>query len=286
MNHSATTRPLPLKILFCFGLCFIVVFTVLPLIWIFLTSFKNDLDTLAYPPLFIFKPTFKNYLDLLVRGLRSESGGSMLKPFWNSAVVTVSSTAISLAIACLAGYSLARLRPKGGNILMLAILGARMLPPIVLVIPVFQIMHSFRLLDSLVALIVPYTALNIPLATWMMYSFFLDLPFQLEEAAMVDGCTKLAAFRKIILPLTAPGLAATAIFGFVLAWNDLIFALPLTTFQAVTLPVIASRVRVEEGVLWGQLGAVASIMTIPVVIFTFAVQKHIIKGLTAGAVKE
>jgi multiple sugar transport system permease protein len=139
--------------------------------------------------------------------------------------------------------------------------------------------------DTLPALIIPYTALTIPLATFMMYGFFLDLPRELEEAALVDGCTRITAFWRVILPLTAPGLAATAIFTSLLPWNDLVFALPLTTLESTTLPVIASRVRVEEGILWGQLGAVASIMTIPVVIFTFFVQRHIVQGLTGGAVK-
>lgn len=267
------------------GVAILVVFAVAPLLWILMTSFKRDVDAFAYPPLFFFKPTLQHYVTLFTTGLNSETQASMLRSFWNSLIVTVVSTSLSLAIACSAGYSLARLRPKGAGLLTVFILGVRMLPPIVLVAPMFQIMHRLDLMDTLLALIIPYTALNIPLATWMMYSFFLDLPRQLEEAALVDGCTPLSAFWRVILPLAAPGLGATAIFGFVLAWNDLVFALPLTTFDAVTLPVIASRARVEEGILWGQLGAVASVMTLPVILFTFVLQKHIVKGLTAGAVK-
>lgn len=254
----------------------VVFLSMFPIAWIIMASLKSSVDVFAYPPRFLFVPTLEHYFNVV---------SQMVRPFVNSIIVTIVSTFLAMALGCMAGYSLARLRPKYGTFLILFILGVRMLPPIVLVVPMFQIMSTLGLMDTLLALIIPYTALSVPLTTWMMHSFFKDLPRQLEEAAIVDGCTPFGAFWRIILPLSTPGLAASAIFSFTLAWNDLEFALPLTTFDAVTLPVVASRVRVEEGILWGQLGAVASVMTIPVIIFTFLVQKHIVKALTAGSVK-
>lgn len=259
----------------------LICFSLFPLAWIFITSLKLPIDTIAIPPKFIFKITFENYIDLFY-----DSKIPFLKYFSNSAIITVSSTLTSIVIACLAGYSLARLRPKGSNNISMAILGARMLPPIVLVVPLYLIIGNMGMLDTKIALIVPYTALNIPLATWMMRSYFLDLPVQLEEAALIDGCNWFTTFLRIIIPISTPGIAATGIFSFVLSWNDFVLALPLTTTNAVPLPIIASRVRVEEGVLWGRLGAISIILALPVLIYIFFAQKYLVSGLTAGAVKE
>lgn len=278
---SLQPRTLLSKVLVALGLSLMFLFTVTPLLWMFLTSLKSGMDAFTYPPKFVFTPTLEHYIELLT----TASQVSILNSFRNSVIVTVVTTLLTLTLACVAAYSLARLRPRGAGALTVFIIGIRMLPPIVLVVPIFQIMQRLGLQDTLTALVIPYVGLTIPLATFMMYNFFLDLPKELEEAALVDGCTRLSAFWRIILPLTAPGLAATAIFTSLLPWNDLVLALPLTTIDATTLPVIASRVRVEEGVLWGQLGAIASIMTLPVVIFTFFVQRYIVHGLIGGAVK-
>ena len=161
----------------------------------------------------------------------------------------------------------------------------RMLPPAALVIPMFFIAFWTSTLDTQIALIVPYTALAIPLGAWMLQGFFLDLPKELEEAAIVDGATWWYAFTRVILPLTGPGLAAVAIFSFSLSWNDLLLALPLTTEDAITLPVVASRVRTDEGILWGNLGAVTTIIMLPMLLFTLLSQRWLIQGLSAGATK-
>jgi multiple sugar transport system permease protein len=250
-----------------------------------MTSFKPRLLVLTRPPTFVFPPTLENYELLFVERAGTLRQVPFHRYFVNSIVVTLATTVFSVGFACLAAYSLARLRPRGAQQISLLILGVRMLPPIVLVVPIFILYTRFGLLDTRLGLILPYTALNIPLATWMLQSFFLDLPKELEDAAMVDGCTRLGAFWRVILPLAGPGLAATAVFSFILAWNDLLFALPLTTSKAVTLPVIAARVRVEEGILWGRLGAITSILIFPVVVFTLLVQRYIVRGLTAGAIK-
>jgi multiple sugar transport system permease protein len=265
------------------GLCVITVilFTVFPLAWMVLTSLKPANIAVSYPPKFFFIPTLEHYGQLL-----SGSGGEVLgRAFINSILTTGISMIVTLLIACPAAYSLSRLKPAGGAAMIVFIIGVRMLPPIVLVVPLFRIFQAMGLTDTQTALIIPYVGLSVPLATWMMIGFFLNLPKELEEAAMIDGCGRIKAFWHVILPLAAPGLAATSIFTGLLAWNDLVFSLPLTTVDAVTLPVIASRMRVEEGVLWGQLGAVSTIMIIPVVLLTFFVQRHIVQGIASGAVK-
>jgi multiple sugar transport system permease protein len=265
------------------GLCVITVilFTVFPLAWMVLTSLKPANIAVSYPPKFFFIPTLEHYGQLL-----SGSGGEVLgRAFINSILTTGTSMIVTLLIACPAAYSLSRLKPAGGAAMIVFIIGVRMLPPIVLVVPLFRIFQAMGLTDTQTALIIPYVGLSVPLATWMMIGFFLNLPRELEEAAMIDGCGRIKAFWHVILPLAAPGLAATSIFTGLLAWNDLVFSLPLTTVDAVTLPVIASRMRVEEGVLWGQLGAVSTIMIIPVVLLTFFVQRHIVQGIASGAVK-
>jgi multiple sugar transport system permease protein len=281
-SESGRARTRLLKTLaLVLGLAFMLVFTLTPIVWMFLTSLKTGADAFAMPPKFFFEPTLDHYRRILALG----GERSIFQAFRNSLHVTIVTTAISIVVATLAGYSLARLRPRGAGILTVFIIGVRMLPPIVLVVPLFQLVFRLGLQDTPTALIIPYTALTIPLATFMMYGFFLDLPRELEEAAMIDGASRIAAFWRVILPLATPGLAATAIFTALLPWNDLVFALPMTTIEATTLPVVAARTRVEEGILWGQLGAIATIMTIPVILFTFFVQRYIVRGLTGGAVK-
>lgn len=205
--------------------------------------------------------------------------------FLNSVVVTSVSTVASVVLAAFAAYALARLRPKGHRLLGLLILSVRMLPPIALVVPLFLIASRLQLLDTRLALILPYIALNVPLATWMLQGFFLDLPRELEESALVDGCGHLRAFVRIILPLAGPGLAAVSVFSFILSWSDLVLALPLTRSNAATLPVLASSVRTEEGVQFGQLGVIAMLIFIPVALFTVLARKWLVRGVTAGAVK-
>ncbi|HEY4198972.1 MAG TPA: carbohydrate ABC transporter permease [Devosiaceae bacterium] len=266
------------------ALCVIVVvgIALMPLMWMVLTSIKPSAIAIAYPPEFFFTPTLEHYQALVNSG---NGAGTLLRAFVNSLIVTGISMLATLVIACPAAYSLSRVKPRGGAAITLFIIGVRMLPPIVLVVPLFQIFQPLGLTDTQLALIIPYVGLSIPLAIWMMIGFFLALPKELEEAAMIDGAGRLRAFVDIIMPLVAPGLAATSIFTGLLAWNDLVFSLPLTTQQAVTLPVIAARMRVEEGTLWGQLGAVSTIMIVPVLLLTFFVQRHIVHGIASGAVK-
>jgi len=253
----------------------------IPLVWIALTSIKPAAVLAQFGPTFSFTPTWEHYSGLFTDGLSSQ----VFRAGVNSLIAAVVSTIVSVALATLAAYSLARLRPRGHQRVLMGILALRMLPPVALIVPFFLIARWFNSVDTLPALIVPYTALAIPLGTWMLYGFFLDLPQELEEAAMIDGATRVQAFLKIILPLAGPGLAAVSIFSFSLAWNDLVLALPLTNDAAVTLPVIASLVRSDQGILWGQLGALTVLLMLPMIVFTVIVQRWLVSGLTSGAVK-
>jgi ABC-type glycerol-3-phosphate transport system permease component len=250
-----------------------------PIAYLALTSLKSPTDLIAWPPRLIFTPTLDNYREVFeTRQLPA------VRYLVNSVVVAAVSTIASVTIAAFAAYGLARLRPRGHRVLGLLILAARMLPPISLVVPLYLISARVGLLDTHLALILPYVALNIPLATWMLQGFFMDLPEELEEAALVDGCGHLGAFLRVILPLAGPGLAAVSVFSFILAWSDLVLSLPLTTSEAVTLPVMASRVRTEEGVQFGQLGVVAMLMVIPIALFTVFAGRWLARGVASGAV--
>jgi multiple sugar transport system permease protein len=252
----------------------------LPLVWLVLTSFKMPTDITSLTPTFVFSPTLENY-----RRIFTGADNTIFRAMINSILVSVVSTVISVALAAMSAYALARLRPPGHAALGLTIFGMRMLPPVALVLPLFFVAHWAGQLDTRLSLIIPYIALSIPLGTWMLQGFFLDLPNELEEAAVIDGATRLQAFLRVILPLAGPGLAAVSIFSFSLAWNDLVLALPLTSEHAITLPVIASRIRTDEGILWGQLGAITTVIMAPMLVFTLLAQRWLVPGLTAGATK-
>jgi ABC-type sugar transport system, permease component len=251
-----------------------------PILWSVIGSFKSPMDIISIKPKFVFRPTLENFVDIF------SSNRPLLRYLYNSVIISVTSTVLAVFFASLAGYSLARIRPRGYNFISLSMVATRVLPPVVIIVPIFLFYSNTGLLDTQIGLILPYLALNIPLATWMMRSFFIDLPEELEEAASIDGCGRLATFFIIILPLTAPGIAATSLFCFILAWNDLVLALPLTSSNAAPLPVVASMARAEEGLQWGRIGAIICIMVVPVFVFTLAVMKFMIAGLAMGSVKE
>ncbi len=277
MRKLRTTATTVGRYLLLTALAFVFFF---PVLWSVLGSLKSAKDIIAIPPKFIFEPTLDNYLNLEVSSI------PILGAFLNSVIISVTSTAIALALSALAGYSLGRLRPRGRNTITTAILVTRMIPPIVLIIPIFLVYSATGMLDTLIGLIIPYTALNIPLATLLLMSFFEGLPRELDEAAAVDGCGVFRTFWSITLPLTAPGLVAAAIFSFALAWNDFMLALPLTSRRAVPMTIVASMVRTEEGVLWGKLNVIVVIMIIPMAILTLIAQRRLVSGLVAGSVKE
>jgi multiple sugar transport system permease protein len=254
---------------------------VFPIIWLGLNSLKNRLEMFARPPLWLsFTVTNENYVATFID-----------RPFfnymWNSFVVAALSTLLSLAIGVPAGYALTRFDfGKAKRHIAFWILSTRMTPPIVTVIPIYVVFSWFGLLDTKTSLVIAYTTFNLPFVVWMMKSYLADIPRDLEESAMVDGDTQMGAFWRVVLPLAKPGLAATAIFCLIQSWNELLFALILTeTTNANTLPIgIAGRVT-QYKTEWGEIAAAGFAGCLPIIIFAFIVQKHLVRGLSFGAVK-
>jgi multiple sugar transport system permease protein len=259
-----------------------LLFALAPVYWMLTISLKTEVEQFASPPpWFVFSPTLDHYYDAFIaRGF-----GTYLL---NSAIVAVASTACALVVGTLAAYALARfeLPWRLNRHLSLWILSTRMFPAIVTVVPLFLMMRDVRLLNTRVSLIIVYTGFNLPFVVWMMRGFFADLPRDLEEAALVDGDSRLGALVRVVLPLVAPGLAATAVFCLIVSWNEFLFALVLTqTDAAMTLPVgIAGRVTQFE-IKWGVMSAAATVAVVPILVFALSLQKYLVRGLSMGAVK-
>ena len=256
----------------------VFIFVLFPPFMLFLTSIKTNVDALRYPPVWLFKPVASNYREIF-----------QLIPFGsyliNSLVVALLSTFISLLVGSLAAYGLARFKFKRSKDLSFWILSIRMTPPIAAAIPIFLIMRTLRLLDTKAALILSYCTFNVPFAVWLLRSFFQEIPREIEESAMVDGCSPFGAFFRIALPLIAPGLAATGIFTFIFSWNEFLFALILTGTRAQTVPVSLTGFIRETGIMWSHMAAAGVLAMFPMVIFTALVQRNLVKGLTMGAIK-
>ena len=263
-------------------IAFAVVYTVFPVLWLFVNSFKTRLDMFAMPPIWIVdNPTLYNYVQTFVER-------EFVTYMFNSLIVALLTTLLSLAIGTIAGFALARFRYPGNTKFHLSfwILSTRMMPPIVTIVPLYVFFGFLDLLNTKTALVISYTGFNLPFVVWMMRSYFAEIPADLEESAMVDGDTRLGAFWRVILPLARPGLAATAIFCFILSWNELLFALIITeTTSANTLPIgIAGRIT-QYKVEWGEISASGFAACVPIIIFAFIVQRHLVRGLSFGAVK-
>jgi multiple sugar transport system permease protein len=256
--------------------------TLFPIYWIGVNSFKLDLDIFAVPPVwFDFEPTLKHYYAAFVER-------PFLRFALNSLIIAVATTIVSLIFGTMAGYALARFKYPGRwryNI-SFWILSTRMMPPIVTIIPLFLFFGTLNMLNTKTAVVIAYTAFNLPFVTWMMKSYFQDLPVELEEAAMVDGDTRWGAFIRVALPLARPGLAATSIFSLILAWNEFLLALILTqTERSVTLPIGISGRVTQYTTYWGEISAAGFLASIPIMIFAFVVQRHLVRGLSFGAIK-
>jgi multiple sugar transport system permease protein len=257
-----------------------VLVALVPLGWMLQTSFKPNREITQDGTLYPHEPTWANYARLF----GERDFGSYLV---NSIAVTTASVLVSLVLGSLAAYAIARFELWHGleRRIGLGLLVVRIVPPIVVVVPVYLVMLELRLLDTWLGLIVVYTAFNVGLVVWIMESFLREIPVDLEEAAMVDGDTRLTALRRVVLPLAAPGLVATAIFGVIVTFNQLLFALVLTsTPRAMTVPrgtALIGRIDVDSGAM-SAAGVVASV---PIVLVALVVQRHLVRGLTVGAVK-
>jgi multiple sugar transport system permease protein len=259
------------------AIALVLVVLLLPFLWLLQMSFKSNDQILQFPPPMIFAPTLQNYLSLW----QSAFPGS----FINSLLSASFSTAFSLLLGVPAAYALSKSTGRGKRALSFGILATRMAPPIAFTIPFFLFYRWIGLLDTVTGLVLVYTSFNLPLVIWMMQPFFETVPASLEEAALVDGASTHVIFLKIVLPIVAPGIAATAILCFLYAWNDFFFALILTRTSARTAPVAVVNFMNYEGWEWGKIAAGGSLVMAPVLIFSLAVRRYLVSGLTAGAVK-
>jgi multiple sugar transport system permease protein len=249
-----------------------------PIYWLILTSIKPTEEINSAVPIFLFHPTLENYGDLFARF-------NFFHILQNSLVITGVTTVAVVAGGILAAYALARMRVPGGKHIALWILSLRFIPTIAVGIPFYLMWQRLNLLDSYAGLILVYIAFNLPFAIWLLRGFLVELPLDLDEAATMDGLSRVQIVRRIIIPVALPGVAATAIFTFVFTWNEYLMALLLTAVRSTTVPVTVSKFIMAYAILWGDVSAAAVIELIPMLIVVFLLQRHIVRGITLGAVK-
>jgi len=266
------------KTILYFVLLLVFFFYVVPILWMISSSLKSEKDNFSMPPKVLVKPTLVNYRDAFAVRRFSEN-------FVNSIIVAIGSSACALLLGTPAAYALSRFKMKRREDLFFWFLSTRMAPPILAALPIFIISRNLGIFDTRFLLIIMDTLMNLSWVVWMMRSFFDELPIEIDEACMVDGCTRVTALTKVILPLARPGMIATVIFCLVLSWNEYFFALVLTSVRAVTLPAAITSFLTIHGLLWGQMCAAGTVIMLPILFFVFIVQKQLIRGLTMGAVK-
>ena len=261
---------------------------VFPVLWVVLTAFKRRVDIFAIPPKLVFAPTLDNFVRIFVR--TTAEGTSAATDFGvfflNSVILSFASVLLALVIGVLAAYSVSRHAFRNRDFVMFAILSTRMLPAVAVVIPVYLLFRSLRLMDTYVGMILLYSAFNLPFVIWMMKSFFDEIPQEIEEAAQVDGSSRFRVIYKVALPQVKSGIAATVVISLLFTWNEFLFALMLTGSKTRTVPVALARtLQGELGVDWGMLAAIETLYVAPVLIVAIALQKYLLRGLTFGTVR-
>jgi len=286
--------------------------TLIPLIWIFATSLKTPPDSIAYPPKVVFEPSLEGYVNLfttrsrqtpeymaslpeaetwyeeLVRSRNMVITGPsrFMGRYLNSIIIGFGSTFLAVFLGTLAAYAFSRFKVPLKDDLMFFILSTRMMPPIAVAIPIFLMYRALGLADSYAGMILLYTAVNMSLSVWLLKGFIDEIPREYEEAAMVDGYTRLQAFFKVVLPQATTGIAATAIFCLIFAWNEYAFALLLTSGEAQTAPPFIPIIIGEGGLDWPAVAAGTTLFLMPALVFTILLRKHLLRGITFGAVRK
>ena len=250
----------------------------IPILWTFHLSIKPESLLYSLPPVWKFKPSLEHYVKVFTYY-------PFAKYILNSIIITTVSTLITLAVSFPAAYSIGRFKTGGDNF-SFWVLSIRMLPPIVFAVPMFLLMQSYGLLDTWWALILVYLTFNIPLAVWILKSFIEDLPVECEEAAMLDGCSRLKAMIIITFPLIAPALIAVAILNFIFSWNEFLFALILTFTEARTVQIGVAEFVTGYAIIWGAIAAAGCIAIIPTLAFIMLARRYLVRGLTMGTVRE
>lgn len=286
--------------------------TIIPLVWIFMTGFKTPPDSISYPPKVVFEPSLEGYVNLFTTRSRQtpEYLESLAPPttwydqlvrsrnmviagpskfgerFLNSVVIGFGSTFLSVFLGTIAAYAFSRFKIPLADDLLFFILSTRMMPPIAVAIPIFLMYRALGLSDTHLGMILLYTAVNISLAVWLLKGFIDEIPREYEEAAMIDGYTRFQAFVKVVLPQAVTGIAATAIFCLIFAWNEYAFALLLTSGNAQTAPPFIPTIIGEGGLDWPAVAAGATLFLLPVLFFTILLRKQLLRGITFGAVRK
>lgn len=261
-----------------FSVSMVVIMFLVPITWIFLTAFKpsDKVDTLT----FLFKPTLDNFKVLFSDPLNFQIY------FMNSLIIALGALVISVPISIFAAYSLSRFKMFGKQFLLFLILSTQFIPIAVIVLPFFTLFRDWGILDTKISLIVVNAAFALPFAIWIIKGFIDGIPYEIEEAAIIDGCSRYQIIRHFILPLARPGILVAVVLNFVHTWNEFMMALILTRDQATTLPVALMLLHSSErGIYWEQLSAAGIILVLPTVILMFLIRKHLVKGLALGAVK-
>lgn len=250
-----------------------------PVLWALLTSFKSERDVLAYPPVFSFEPTLAHYREVLF------GASSILPNLWSSVVVSTSATLLTMLLALPAGYAIARLRYPGKRASGFYVLATQMLPPVGLVIPYYLALQKVGALDTYFGMVLIYLTFSLPFAIWLMVSYFEDIPYEMEEAALLDRAGRLRALWHVILPQVRGGIAVTTVFVFLNAWNEFLFAVVLGGNKVRPVTVAMFNFISVEQTQWAKLAAGAMVAMAPVILIGLLAQRHIVKGLTVGAVK-
>ena len=248
-----------------------------PLLWMLSTSIKTQVDYFTYPPVWIPKqPTLEHY-----RYIVSTTGLSAVR---NSLIIAGANVALVMLVSIPAAYAIARFR-VGGHNFSFWVLSQRMLAPIAVILPLFLLFSRLDLVDKHIALILGYTTFNTAFAVWLLIGFFEEFPTEIEDAGLVDGCSRWGVLFRVTLPIVSPGLVVTALFCFIFAWNEFLFALILTRQAAVTIPVQLAQFQAPTKILWGEMSAYATIGILPPMVFAFLLQRYLVRGLAIGGVQ-
>jgi multiple sugar transport system permease protein len=273
-------RPTRLRVvLTAIALVPVLFWTLFPIFWITTASFKTERSLYARPPQWLlFSPVLENYRWVL-------GNLPFVEYLTNSLVIAIGTTIGSLVLGVLAGYGFARFRFPGSDAVRFLVLVTRMAPRIVLVVPYYLMMQRLGLLDTYTGLLIAYISFALPFSIWLLIGFFMDVPLEIEEAAMIDGCSRVGVLLRVVLPIVAPGLVVAAIFAFLVSWNEFLFALILSGVKAKTLPVVIAGFNTDAGPLYGEMSAAAVMVMLPNIVMTVALQRFLVRGLTLGAVK-
>ena len=256
-------------------------FCLFPFYVIVTTALKTDTAIFAWPPVWNFQPTLQSFYNaLFVFG-----GRSAVSYLINSIVISAVSTFVAVVLGAMAAYGFARFSFAGKHHLAFWILSTRFAPPVAFIVPIYLMVQKVGLLDSHIALILIYTAMNLSLVIWILRGFFAEIPIEIEEAALVDGYSRLQIFWRVAVPLVRPGIVSTAILSAIFSWNEFLYAMVLTQNRAATLPVYLAGFSSSMGLAWGEYMAVGTMAVLPILVFTFVLQKYLVRGLTFGAVK-